>query len=115
MAVIGSVYASVYASRLAARIPAQVPRRIAGAAEASVGAAFVTAQHLAAGGHAALAGVLHAGASDAFMQGLRIGCLVAGGVALAGAALAAARLPAQPLETEEGAPELRRATELSAA
>ena len=90
VAVIGSVYASVYASRLAARIPAQVPRRIAGAAEASVGAAFVTAQHLAAGGHAALAGVLHAGASDAFMQGLRIGCLVAGGVALAGAALAAA-------------------------
>jgi len=114
VAVLGSVYASVYASRLAAKLPAHVPHGVARAAEASVGAALVTAQHLAASGHAALAGLLHAGASDAFMQGLRIGCLVAAGVAVAGAVLAAAWLPAQPLQTEEVAPQGPRATELGA-
>ncbi len=100
VAVIGSVYASIYASRLAAGIPAQAPRRVAAAAEASVGAALVTAERLAASGHTALAAVLHAGASDAFIQGLQVACLVAAGVAAAGAVLTAARLPAQPLQTE---------------
>ncbi|HTQ69711.1 MAG TPA: MFS transporter [Solirubrobacteraceae bacterium] len=100
VAVIGSVFASVYASRLAARLPAATPRRVAGAAETSVGAAFETAQRLAASGHELLAGALHAGAGDAFIQGLRVGCLVAAGVAVAGAALAAAKLPAQPLQIE---------------
>jgi len=100
VAVIGSVYASVYASRLSAKLPSGMPRGLAGAAEASVGAALVSAERLAVSGHGLLAGVLHAGASDAFIDGLRIGCLVAGAVAAAGAVLAAARLPAQPLETE---------------
>ena len=100
VAVIGSVYASVYASRLSATLPAATPRRVAGAAEASVGAALSTAHRLAGSGHALLAGLLYAGASDAFIQGLRVGCLVAGGVAVAGAALAAAKLPAQPLQAE---------------
>jgi EmrB/QacA subfamily drug resistance transporter len=104
VAVIGSVYASIYASRLAARIPSQAPRRVAAAAEASVGAALVSAQRLAASGHATLAALLHAGASDAFIQGLHVACLVAAGVAAAGALLAAARLPAQPLQTEPIAP-----------
>ena len=100
MAVIGSVYASVYASRLAAKLPPQMPHRVAGAAEASVGAALVSAERLAVAGHGLLAGLLHAGASDAFIDGLHTGCLVAAGVAAAGAVLAAARLPAQPLKTE---------------
>ncbi len=100
VAIIGSVYASVYASRLAAKLPPQVPGRITGAAEASVGAALLSAERLALAGHGMLAGVLHAGASDAFIDGLRIGCLVAAGVAATGAVLAAAWLPAQPLQTE---------------
>jgi len=100
VAVIGSVYASVYASRLAAKLPPQMPHRLAGAAEASVGAALVSAERLAVAGHGALAGLLQAGASDAFVDGLRIGCLVAAAVAGAGAILAAARLPAQPLQSE---------------
>ena len=114
VAVIGSVYASLYASRLAAKLPAQLPRRLAGAAEASVGAALVGAQRLALTGHGALAGVLHAGASDAFLEGLRTGCLVAAGVAAAGAVLAAARLPAQPLQTEALAEAEARPGELCA-
>ena len=112
VAVIGSVYASVYASQLAAKLPPQMPRRLAGAAEASVGAALVGAQRLAVTGHGLLAGVLHAGASDAFVEGLRTGCLVAAGVAAAGAVLAAARLPAQPLQTEATAEAEARPGEL---
>ena len=39
---------------------------------------------------------IHTAATNAFLHGLSIGCLVAGGVAAAGAVLAVLFLPAQP-------------------
>jgi hypothetical protein len=39
---------------------------------------------------------IHTAATNAFLHGLSIGCLVAGGVAAAGALLAVLFLPAQP-------------------
>jgi EmrB/QacA subfamily drug resistance transporter len=96
VAVIGSVYASLYTSRLTAALPAQLPASVSHAAQESVGAALEVATRLTAKGQASVAGDLHNAASDAFVQGLSAGCLVAGGVALAGAIMAAALLPAQP-------------------
>src|SRR5579864_5208088 len=96
VAVIGSVSASVYGSRLTAMLPAGVPAPIVSLAHQSVGAAYTAAGTLTAGGHPALAGALQLAAMNAFLRGLTIGCLVAGGVAAAGALLAAVFLPAQP-------------------
>ncbi len=95
VAVIGSVYASVYGSRLAASLP-RLPGALLHAAHQSVGAAFAVAQRLGSGGEHSAALVVHSAASDAFIRGLSVGCLVAGGVALAGALFAARLLPAQP-------------------
>src|SRR5499433_1726800 len=96
VAVLGSVYASVYASRLSATMPAAVPGRVAAIAHQSVGAAYAAAHNIAALGHPALGLALQHAATDAFLRGLTIGALVAGGVAAAGALLAALFLPAQP-------------------
>src|SRR5215472_189284 len=96
VAVIGSVYASVYASRLTAAMPAAVPASAAAAAHQSVGAAYAAAGQIAAVGHPVLGQALHQAATTAFLRGLTIGAIVAGGVAAVGAALAAAFLPAQP-------------------
>ncbi len=101
VAVIGSVYASLYRSRLTAGIPAGLPGRIAGVTHQSVGAAYAAAARVAAAGHPALGQAIHQAATNAFLHGLSIGCLVAGGVAVAGAVLAVLFLPAQP-----GAPAL---------
>jgi len=98
VAVIGSVYASVYASRLTATMPAAVPGRIAAIAHQSVGAAYAAAGQIAALGHPALGLALHHASTNAFLRGLTIGALVAGGVAAAGALLAALFLPAQPAQ-----------------
>jgi putative copper export protein len=49
-----------------------------------------------AAGHAAVGQAIQHAATNAFLHGLSIGCLVAGGVAAAGAVLAALFLPAQP-------------------
>ncbi len=96
VAVIGSVYASVYASRLTATMPAAVPARIATFAHQSLGAAYAAAGKVAAHGHPALGqGFLHA-STNAFLRGLTVGCLLAGGVAAVGALLAVLFLPAQP-------------------
>ena len=96
VAVIGSVYASVYASRLTATMPAAVPARIATFAHQSLGAAYAAAGKIAAHGHPALGqGFLHA-STNAFLRGLTVGCLLAGGVAAVGALLAVLFLPAQP-------------------
>ena len=96
VAVIGSVYASVYASRLTATMPAAVPARIATLAHQSLGAAYAAAGKIAAHGHPALGqGFLHA-STNAFLRGLTVGCLLAGGVAAVGALLAVLFLPAQP-------------------
>jgi EmrB/QacA subfamily drug resistance transporter len=96
VAVIGSVYASVYGSRLAATTPAGVPAPAAALAHQSVGAAYAAAGALAGGGHPALGQALHQASTNAFLHGLTIGSLVAGGVAAAGAILTAVFLPAHP-------------------
>jgi predicted MFS family arabinose efflux permease len=96
VAVIGSVYASVYASRLTATTPASVPGRVAAVAHQSVGAAYAAAGKIAALGHPVLGQALQHASANAFLRGLTIGALVAGGVAAAGALLAVVFLPAQP-------------------
>jgi len=96
VAVIGSVYASVYGSRLTAKLPAGVPGRVAAIAHQSIGAAYTAAGKIAAHGHPALGLALHDASTNAFLRGLTIGALVAGGVAAVGAVLAVLFLPAQP-------------------
>jgi EmrB/QacA subfamily drug resistance transporter len=96
VAVIGSVYASVYGSHLTATMPAAVPGRIAAIAHQSVGAAYAAAGKITTLGHPALGLALQHASTNAFLRGLTIGVLVAGGVAAVGAALAAQFLPAQP-------------------
>jgi EmrB/QacA subfamily drug resistance transporter len=96
VAVIGSVYASVYASRLSATMSAAVPSQLAVIAHQSVGAAYAAGHNIAALGHPALGLALQHASTNAFLRGLTIGALVAGGVAAAGAVLAALFLPAQP-------------------
>jgi ferritin-like protein len=111
VAVIGSVYASVYASRLTATMPTAVPGRAAAIAHQSVGAAYLAAGKITALGHPALGQALHHVSTNAFLRGLTIGALVAGGVAALGAVLAVLFLPAQPAtppayEAETAAPAL---------
>jgi hypothetical protein len=96
VAVIGSVYASVYGSRLTATMPASVPGRVAAIAHQSVGAAYTAAGKVAALGHPALGQALQHASTAAFLRGLEVGSLVAGGVAAVGAVLAVLFLPAQP-------------------
>jgi len=57
------------------------------------------AEGLLASGHPALAAGVQNAASTAFVHGLSVGCLVAGGVAAAGAVMAGVLLPAWPQET----------------
>ena len=104
---IGSVYASVYGSRLTARMPAGVPGRLAAVAHQSVGAAYAAAGKVAALGDPVLGSALKESSTNAFLHGLVVGSLVAGGVAAAGAVLAVLFLPAQP----EHSPALEEAGE----
>src|SRR5689334_21913237 len=92
VAVIGSVYASLYGSRLTATLPAGLPARVSDIAHESLGAAYAVSGQVPG----ALGQVIHTAATNAFLHGLSVGCLVAGGVAAAGAVLAALFLPAQP-------------------
>ena len=101
VAVMGSIYASVYGARLTAAMPASVPGRVAAIAHQSVGAAYVAAGKLAALGQPALGQALQLASAHAFLRGLTIGAIVAGGVAAAGALLAVLFLPAQPAEPAE--------------
>jgi EmrB/QacA subfamily drug resistance transporter len=96
VAVIGSVYASLYSSRLTAALPAGLPRHIVAVAHQSAGAALAVSSKITAAGHPAVGQALQHAATNAFLHGLSIGCLVAGGVAAAGAILAVVFLPAQP-------------------
>ena len=113
VAVLGSVYASVYGSRLSATLPASVPGQVAAAAHQSVGAAYVAAGQITALGHPALGQALHHASTNAFLRGLTVGALVAGGVAALGALLAARFLPAQPTQTAQPT-ELARPAALAA-
>jgi hypothetical protein len=54
------------------------------------------ANHLKAAGHFGMGAAVHSAATNAFIHGFSVGCLVAGGVAGAGAMMAVAFLPAQP-------------------
>jgi EmrB/QacA subfamily drug resistance transporter len=101
VAVIGSVYASIYGSHLTATMPAAVPGRVAAVAHQSVGAAYLAAGKLAALGHPALGQALQHASAHAFLRGLTVGAIVAGGVAAAGALLAVLFLPAQPAPPAE--------------
>jgi hypothetical protein len=92
VAVIGSVYASLYGSRLTATLPAGLPGRVSDVAHQSLGAAYAVSAQVPG----ALGQAIHTAATNAFLHGLSIGCLVAGGVAAAGAILAVLFLPAQP-------------------
>ena len=99
------------------RTPAALPGRIAAIAHQSVGAAYVAAGKVAALGHPALGLALQHASTNAFLRGLTVGALVAGGVAAAGAVLAVLFLPAQPTqpaspatETAESAPEAETQT-----
>jgi EmrB/QacA subfamily drug resistance transporter len=96
VAVIGSVYASLYASRLTATLPAGLPARVSAIAHQSVGAAIGVSAKIAGAGQPAIGSAVRDAATTAFLHGLSIGCLVAGGVAAGGAILAALFLPAQP-------------------
>jgi len=96
VAVIGSVYASLYSSRLTAALPARLPSQLAAIAHESVGAAMVVAGRVSAAGYPGIGAAVSQAATHAFLRGLSVGCLVAGGVAVAGAAVAALFLPAQP-------------------
>ena len=96
VAVLGSVYASIYGSHLTATMPAALPGRVAAIAHESAGAAYAAAGKITALGHPALGQALHHAATNAFLRGLTVGALVAGGVAALGAVLAALFLPAQP-------------------
>ena len=79
VAVIGSVYASLYGSRLTASLPAGLPHGVSAIAHQSLGAAYAAAGQVSAAGHGALGQAIHTAASNAFLHGLSIGCLVAGG------------------------------------
>jgi EmrB/QacA subfamily drug resistance transporter len=107
VAVIGSVYASLYGSRLTTRLPAHFPAPLSAAAHQSVGAALAVSARLSHLGLPVLGGLVHEAASAAFIHGISVGCLVAGGVAVAGAAVAARFLPAQPPSGPESEPVVR--------
>jgi hypothetical protein len=92
VAVIGSVFASLYGSRLTARLPGGLPRPVTAAAHQSLGAAYAVSGRIPG----ALGRAVHEAATNAFIHGLSVGALVAGGVAAAGAILAVVFLPAQP-------------------
>jgi EmrB/QacA subfamily drug resistance transporter len=96
VAIIGSVFASLYNTRLTDRLPAHLPAQLSTAAHQSVGAALSLASQVKAAGHPAIGSDIHAAATNAFIHGVSIGCLVAGGVAAAGAVMAVVFLPAQP-------------------
>jgi len=97
VAVVGSVFASIYAPKIGeflAKFP-QVPAEAVTAAKASMAAAIVVASQAPA----EVQELFRTSASDAFMQGMHLGCFVCAGVALCGSIAAFIFLP--DLESEE--------------
>jgi hypothetical protein len=78
--------------------PPKVPGQVTALAHQSVGAAYAAAGGLVRLGRPGLGSALRLASTNAFLHGLTIGALVAGGVAAAGAILTAVFLPAQPAE-----------------
>jgi hypothetical protein len=90
VAVVGSVFASVYAptiSNFLAQFP--IPEEGLNAARDSMGGAMFVIERAPA----ELQEIIRAAAAQAFMDGMSLGCLVAGSVALAGAIAAFIALP----------------------
>jgi hypothetical protein len=69
-------------------------------AHQSLGAAYTVSGRVPG----ALGQAVHNAATNAFLHGLTVGCLVAGGVAAAGAILAVLFLPAHPAGPPETVP-----------
>jgi EmrB/QacA subfamily drug resistance transporter len=97
VAVIGSVFNSVFTNDIGRHLAPSAKAAFGSTVRESAGAAFAVSKKLAASGHPALGAQVHQVASDAFIHGFHVGCLVAAGVAGFGVLLAAAFLPAQPL------------------
>ena len=97
VAVVGSVFASLYAPKIGeflAGFP-QIPAEAVRAAKASMAAAIEVATRAPA----EVQDLFRASATDAFMQGMQLGCFVCAGVALCGSIAAFTFLP--DLEADE--------------
>ncbi len=97
VAVVGSVFASIYAPKIGdflANFP-QIPGEAVKAAKASMAAAIEVARQAPA----EVQQLFTNSATDAFMQGMRLGCFVCAGVALCGSIAAYVFLP--DLESQE--------------
>jgi EmrB/QacA subfamily drug resistance transporter len=97
VAVVGSVFASIYAPKIGeflSKFP-QIPGEAVEAAKASMAAAIEVARQAPA----EVQELFRTSASDAFMQGMRLGCFVCAGVAFCGSLAAFVFLP--DLESEE--------------
>jgi hypothetical protein len=97
VAVIGSVFTSVFSNDISRHLSAAANAAFGSTVSQSAGAALAVSNKLAASGHPALGAQIHQVASDAFIHGFHVGCLVAAGVTGFGVLLAALFLPAQPL------------------
>jgi EmrB/QacA subfamily drug resistance transporter len=97
VAVIGSVFTSVFSNDISRHLSASANAAFGSTVSQSAGAALAVSNKLAASGHPALGAQIHQVASDAFIHGFHVGCLVAAGVTGFGVLLAALFLPAQPL------------------
>jgi EmrB/QacA subfamily drug resistance transporter len=96
VAVIGSLSASLYTSRLDSTLPAQLTATAGAAAHGSVGGALNVAQQLVHSGLPRIAHQVDVAATQAFLNGFQVGCLVASGVVALGAFCAWVLLPARP-------------------
>jgi hypothetical protein len=76
---------------------------------------MAVSSHLSAAGLSHLGAAVRLAAFDAFLHGLSVGCLVAGGVALLGSVIAIVFLPAQPPSagTPGASEEFERARDLA--
>jgi EmrB/QacA subfamily drug resistance transporter len=97
VAIIGSVFISIFRNGIGRHLSASTNAAFGNTVRESTGAAFGLSKKLAASGHPALGAEIHRVASDAFIHGFHLGCLVAAAVAALGVLLAALFLPAQPL------------------
>jgi len=97
VAVIGSVFTSVFSGDIGHHLTSSANLAFGSAVRQSAGSAFAISQKLTEGGQRALGAQIHRVATDAFIHGLHVGCIVAACVAGAGVVLAAVFLPAQPL------------------
>jgi EmrB/QacA subfamily drug resistance transporter len=97
VAVIGSVFTSIFSHDITGHLSPGLNATFGATVRQSAGAAFAVSRTLTAAGRPALGRHIHQVASNAFIHGFHVGCLVAAGVAAVGVLVAARFLPAQPL------------------